>query len=363
LAVSHQTTNHLATTSGDDIHWGMLVQNLIRLVEIDALLDPDANLHRRSEMGHISQPGAGEADPAGLVLVGDDEWLVAISGSNEALLTNSSAGIHSRIPTGARPLAVLFDPVNKLGYTINQLSDSITVIDTNEGTAIRSISLGPTPEPTAITRGERLFYNGGLSHDRWLSCHSCHPDGHTTGLLVDTKSDGTYGTPKRIITLLGTRDANPWAWNGEFRELHGQVRKSIATSMQGRNPTSEQVNDIVTFLHTLEPAPPLSHPSTDAEKAVVGHGRQVFDSLGCAKCHVPSLTYTSNEVYDVGLEDEAGVRKFNPPFLRGVSQRDSLFHDGRAKSLREALVDLSHQISQPVAEPDMDALLEFLKTL
>ena len=36
-----------------------------------------------------------------------------------------------------------------------------------------------------------------------MSCHSCHTDGHTSGRLADTLGDDTFGTPKRVLSLLG----------------------------------------------------------------------------------------------------------------------------------------------------------------
>ena len=59
--------------------------------------------------------------------------------------------------------------------------------------------------------GKKLFYDPVLSADSSISCASCHPDGHSNGLLVDTTSDGTLGTPKRVLSLLGTRDNTPLA--------------------------------------------------------------------------------------------------------------------------------------------------------
>ena len=53
----------------------------------------------------------------------------------------------------------------------------------------------PAPEPDAVARGERLFHDARLSHDGWMSCHSCHVDGHTNGLVADTLGDGSYGAP------------------------------------------------------------------------------------------------------------------------------------------------------------------------
>ena len=98
---------------------------------------------------------------------------------------------------------------------------------------LATISLGPRPEPTAADRGERLFYSAKLSHDGWMSCHSCHTDGHTNSLLSDTLGDGSYGAPKRVPSLLGVAATGPWTWTGSIARLEDQVRKSIATTMHG----------------------------------------------------------------------------------------------------------------------------------
>jgi len=363
LAVSHQVPNHLASTTGDDIHWGMLMQNLIRLVDVEAILDPEALLYRRSQTIFLGQPGAGEADPARLVELPSGDWLIAISGANEATITRPEGAKRARTSVGARPVDVVFDEATSRAFITNQLSDSVSVVDTQNGELIETVSLGPTPEPTPASRGERLFYSADLSHDHWLSCHSCHTEGHSTGHLIDTKSDGTFGTPKRILSLLGTRDANPWAWNGGFRELHQQVQQSVVSSMQGKELTSAEVNDLVAFLHTLSAPPPVARIETPEQQELVDRGRAVFRSQGCVRCHIPDLTYTSDAVYDVGLEDEQGLRKFNPPFLHGVSQRETLLHDGRAKSLREVFTDHSHPTRETISDADLDALVEFLRTL
>ena len=88
----------------------------------------------------------------------------------------------------------------------------------------------------------------------------------------------------------------------------------------------------------------------------------LFRSLGCVNCHVPPL-YTTRGVFDVGLEDEAGHREFNPPSLRGVSQRDALFHDGRAANLSEAIRQVRHQLPRKLTAGEERALLAFLRSL
>ncbi len=227
-----------------------------------------------------------------------------------------------------------------------------------------SITLGPVPRQTPEERGEELFYGRGLSSVIGKNCHDCHTHGHTTYELADTLGDETTGTPKRIPTLLGTSLTYPWAWNGSVSELDDQVKKSLETTMHVRDVTPQQVIDINAFLHTLAAPPPLQ-PATDdpADRAQLSRGQSLFTSLGCAKCHLPQFTYTSPDVYDVGLEDEKGMRKFNPPSLLGVGQGYSFFHDGRAKSLEEVFTVHGHQLDRALADGELADLLRFLRSL
>jgi cytochrome c peroxidase len=66
-------------------------------------------------------------------------------------------------------------------------------------------------------------------------------------------------------------------------------------------------------------------------------------------------------VFDVGLNDGTGNVEFNPPSLRGVSQREAFFHDGRAASLREVFEKHRHQIDDGLSEQDLTDLLEYLR--
>ncbi len=361
VVFAHSIQNPLAHADFNDIHWGMLTGNVLREIPRVGLIEQtfrDRDVHLRQ----VGQPGFGAADLAGLAQLSSGEWAVLSSGTGDLSILQTPAGLSERITVGQRPLKIVMGD-GGAAYVLNQLSDSISVIDTRASQLVETISLGPQPESTPASRGERLFFSAALSHDQWLSCHSCHVDGHTTDGLVDTLSDGTFGTPKKVLTLLGTRDANPWAWNGSFRELHEQVEQSITSSMQGPQPTVEQVSDLTAYLHTLKPSPPLVPVRTDAQRSSVAAGRQVFEREGCGKCHVPSLTFTTDAVFDVGLTDEAGLSKYNPPSLRGVSQRSAFLHDGRARSLREVFEDHSHQVPGGLSPAELDALLEYLQSI
>lgn len=365
LYITHQLLESDAPTTYDSIHWGGLMRNLLRVVPVDVLRDPARDLLAEGEAILFGSTGAGAADPAGITFVDDSRLAAVAAGSDRAAVFHPVDNVVAPvIETGRRPARIVPLPGQSRAAIVNTLSDSLTVIDTERGTSLCEVSLGPTPPAGPRERGESLFYDARLSHDGWLSCHSCHTDGHANGLLADTASDGSFGTPKRILSLLGTRDSNPWGWNGSLRTLHEQVVQSVASSMQGERLPLKQANDLVVFLHSLSPAPPLlPQARSDADADLLDRGRAVFHAAGCAACHVPSVTYTSDQIVDVGLEDEAGLRKFNPPSLRGVSQRDRWLHDGRALTLEEVLEDYAHPPGGAVRAQDLPALLRFLESL
>ena len=88
----------------------------------------------------------------------------------------------------------------------------------------------------------------------------------------------------------------------------------------------------------------------------------MFESIGCVNCHTPPL-YTSPDTFDVGMTDEQGRSFFNPPSLRGVSQRGPYFHDNRARTLRDVVYSIRHQIPAGTTDAERAALLAFLRTL
>lgn len=365
VLIAHQLLNAGVGTTYDAIHWGDLALNLVRVVPVSAVLNPESDLVAVGWTIRVGATGNGAGD-SGMVLPLEDGRMVAVaSGVDRAeVFPMSHSVVTPWLDTGRRPTDVVLAPGGRQAVVLNTLDDSLTVIDLKTEAVTTTVSLGPSPEPGPVQRGESLFYDARLSHDNWISCHSCHTDGHSNGLLVDTTSDGTLGTPKRVLSLLGTRDNNPWAWNGSMRSLHDQVRHSVTASMQGLQPTPRQVIDLVAYLQSL-PAPPGIAPEAvsgrDAE--LLERGRAVFAAENCGQCHVPPLTYTSDRLADVGLVDEEGLSKFNPPSLRGVSQQRRFFHDGRAESLRAVFEEYGHQLETGLDEQDLEALVRFLESL
>jgi len=358
LLVAHQILNSLARTTPDDVHWGLLMDNVVRSFDMQKISDKQADPLAGSTAHPVGDAWLAGADPGPLALLPDGRVVVALGGVGEIGLLREDESRLTRIPTVRRPTDMAISPDASRIFVADELADEIGVIDVAAGESLGEISLGPRPELSLADRGERLFYSGELSHGGWMSCHSCHPDGHTNGLLNDNLGDGNFGAPKRVLSLLGVGRTGPWAWNGGVDSLETQIKKSIETTMRGTKPSDEQVRALAAFLQSL-PAPPQVAPGN---QDAVARGKAVFESQRCSRCHAPP-EYTSAATYDVGLKDESGNSLFNPPSLRGVRHLVRLFHDNRAPSLEDVFKRFKHELNDDLPSTDLADLLAFLRSL
>jgi uncharacterized integral membrane protein (TIGR00698 family) len=90
-----------------------------------------------------------------------------------------------------------------------------------------------------------------------------------------------------------------------------------------------------------------------ATQAPLGEGARLFRSIGCAKCHVPTLPaggkeltlYSDLLLHDMGpalddkiVQGDAEGRDWRTAPLAGLGLRKRYLHDGRAATLRDAIV-------------------------
>jgi len=364
LVLAHQVLSQLAQSSFDDVHWGLLVRNHLRILQIETLLrpGPDPALLDSGRLVDLGDVGYAAGDPADLAYDVRGNLIVALAGVDEVAITASPEQGPRRTVVGRQPTAVMPSPDGSSVYVADSLDDTISVVDISSGLRPATITLGPRPELTSADRGEQLFSNAKLSHDGWMSCHSCHTDGHTNNLLSDTLGDRSYGAPKRVPSLLGVGATRPWTWAGSINRLEDQIKKSIVTTMHGPKPTDEQVSDVAAYLILLAPPSPRQVDINPIDATAVARGREVFNTRKCAICHVPP-EFTSPDHFDVGLTDEVGNREFNPPSLRAVSRRDTLLHDGRAQSLEDVFLKERHPRGLALNPQEIADLVAFLKTL
>jgi DNA-binding beta-propeller fold protein YncE len=344
----------------------------------------------RREAIALDPRGQAVADPHGLALSPDESWLVmAASGTHELValqladlpLRPDGPGDHMnkelssnsdrfvRIPLGGRPMGVRFNRAGDRVYVANYLANSVQEVNLAERRIERTIALGSAEEPSIERRGETIFYDAHRSTDGWYSCHSCHYDGDTNAVTMDTKNDGSFGTYKMVLSLRNIRNTGPWFWHGWQSDLKTAVAKSLRDTMQGPPSTDDDVAALQAFLQTLT-VPGSSHRRPDGELTeAASRGKGVFEGTvaACATCHSGPY-FTDGEIHDVGLGSEYDVYDgYNTPSLLGAGNRARYLHHGRAESLDELLTDLHNpaKVSQTRELTDQERadLIEYLRSL
>lgn len=403
LLIGCQILNQLAHTSRNDIHWGLLMSNEIRQFDIPQMLgkaatSPQIKKIAPTRTDTLGRDENGKADPGDFVflepqtaerssknessknkLPKNKPLVIAIEATNEiayrGLDESGKPGKFQFRQVGRHPVDLCVSPDCRWIATANRLDDSVSIIDTTKLTAevdasdigIESIDLGAGLKLTDADKGEVHFFSGDSSHDRWISCNSCHVQAHTNGLLNDNSSDQSFGTPKSVISTMGRNRTAPFAWNGSSKTMEDQIEKSILNTMQlGRDAETDTVQQIAEFLKSLEPPPALlvarEQNSLPRFAESIASGKRMFRSFNCQQCHNGKL-YVSPDNANVGLVDERGESEFNPPSLAGVSQRARFFHDGRAKSLNELVEKYEHQLPRKLTKDEIADLVNFLKSI
>jgi CxxC motif-containing protein (DUF1111 family) len=129
-----------------------------------------------------------------------------------------------------------------------------------------------------------------------------------------------------------------------------------------RKKLTTKIDALAAYLRCLDPPPSVAAARGTRNELVVSRGRKIFAQRGCNECHASS-EFTSSDSYDVGLVDEVGHARYNPPSLRGLSQRDSLLHDGRGKSPEEVIIGDQHPLRHDFTQEQLQDLVAFLQSL
>jgi len=344
----------------------------------------------RREALSLDPPGKAIADPHGLALTSDDQRLVvSASGSQELLvyrlpdlpLQDHGGTDHIppellqgsdrffRIDLGGRPMGVRIGRDDQTCYVANYLHNSVQVVDLVARKLVRTIPLGGPSAPSLARQGAAIFYDGKRSLDQWYSCHSCHYEGGTNAVVMDTMNDGSRFTFKTVPALYHIDQTAPWTWHGWQTDLRAAMHHSLTTTMLGPEPSQHDAEAMVAFLQSLEP-PPNPHVAAHGRlNEAAERGKVLFHSasVGCSGCHAGTY-FTDGQVHDVG----SGRRNdryegFNTPSLQGVFRKTLWLHDGRARSLDE-LLSGPHEPAQvagsrSLSESERRDLVEYLKTL
>jgi cytochrome c peroxidase len=251
--------------------------------------------------------------------------------------------------------------------------------------------------PGKIRLGEQLFFDKRLSKTKAMSCETCHvPEkGWTDGLALSPKFDGSLNT-RHTPTLYSVGFLEELYWDGRAKGLEAQILaawkgqmgadpdaiakeleaipgyKSAFEKELGGPPTGDRIlKALATFVRTIHagdtPWDRMPQDDESLAKTEVGRGFLAFrDAASCTLCHVPPV-FTDFDYHNIGIgtdkpnpdpgrgkiladaaqkagkpapaEAQEMTGAFKTPTLRGATLTGPFFHDGRGKTLAEA-VDL-----------------------
>lgn len=363
IVLATQMLNPLARSTRNDVHWGLMVSNDVEWFAEERFLADDFSFSKDRKQQPVGGAGDAKSDAEAILVTKSGLTLIALGGAKQIAVGNIDDFGFAYLYVGRRPIDLVVDSNEQFCFVANQLDGSVSVVRLNDLEVAATVELDEDREYSLAEQGERLFFDASISHDGWMSCHSCHVDGHTNGLFNDNLSDETFGTPKRVLSLLGRGDTEPMAWSGGTETLEDQVHNSIKVTMQSdTSPTAEQVKAISAYVRGLSAPPSLAAARGTLEMDKMEAGQKLFSQLDCVSCHRPP-NFTSPKTYSVGIEDEKGRDEFNPPSLIGLGQRDRFFHDGRVENLEEVFSKIEHQIPNRLSDEKLSNLLSFLKSL
>jgi len=164
---------------------------------------------------------------------------------------------------------------------------------------------------------------------------------------------------------------------------------AAATAFEGIS----DVEKFAIFMRLL--GAPVASTTSPGGALSIGHGSSVFNNVGCALCHTPSMQtgnasiealrnktvnlYSDLLTHDMGIgladgvsQGEAGPREFRSAPLWGLGQRLFFLHDGRTADLLAAIrahMSIGSEANGVIlnfnhlSEPDKQDLLNFLRSL
>ncbi len=296
----------------------------------------------------------------------------------------------------------------------------------------------PVPKENPLTEekvalGEKLFFDARLSADGSLSCYSCHQDeqggggkdalaigakkkrltrhspvlwnaGHLSKLYWDGRADsleaqakgawggGNMGVGKENLDKKAKEIADLPEYKDEFKKVFPDAKEISADHIAQAISSFERTLECKDTAYDKYAAGDKSALS-DEQKA----GLDLFMGKAmCTACHSPpffSSAYAKNGAFfnvgvgtkdvaedkvDIGrmklTEDEKDWASFKVPSLRNVTKTAPYFHDGSAKTLKDAVVFMASgghdnknknplMSDKKLSDKEIDSLITFLGAL
>ena len=257
--------------------------------------------------------------------------------------------------------------------------------------------------------GKKLFYEVKLSHNNSISCASCHilEDGGDDNIRVSFGINGKEGK-RNSLTVFNSRYNSYQLWDASVKSLKEQAYGPIHNlaemgsnfeeiinklkkdkyynekfkKLYGNLTENNIIDAIVEFENTL------ITPNSRFDQYLNGNisiltvdemkGYTYFKEYGCISCH-NGINIGGNLIQKIGImstykstdlgryfirKDKSDKYYFKVPSLRNVEITSPYFHDGKIKTLSEAVSLMAkYQIGFDISEEEVNKIVAFLKTL
>lgn len=328
--------------------------------------------------------------------------LMVDTNSEDVLVVDAVHHIESsllRPIPGHQPEAIAFSPDETHAYLEERNTNDVVVLDVTrtdsgltlavDGAPITTVASDPMP--TQMRFGQHLFYSANsdeypLTTNHWIACATCHMEGRSDAVTWRF-AQGPRDTPTNAGGLLGTG----LLFRTADRQVVQDYWRTINTEQGGRfgdgtDPGIKTLLDaIANYANFGIPAP--IPPTTDP--TLVAQGQTIFQT-SCASCHSgprytdsgnnnPTLDLTMPNLHNVGTcvtngpyndvahtdidGDPRDGCSFDTPSLTGVWSTPPYLHDGSAVTLADAAARMAAYTQTTLSAQDMNALVEYLKSL
>jgi cytochrome c peroxidase len=282
---------------------------------------------------------------------------------------------------------------------------------------IKPIPVSVSLDVAKVALGERLFNDKRLSKDNTVACVSCHSLslGGGDGMATATGIGGVKGpinTPTVFNSGYNFRQFwdgraasleeqaagpvhNPKEMGSDWAQVLGKLTQDGALDAQMKQsyPDGLQAKNIQDAIAVYERS--LITPNARIDRYLRGdktalsadelRGYQLFKTYGCVACH-QGVNVGGNMFQKFGVMGDYFGKRGNPtdadlgrynvtkiesdkhvfkvPSLRNVALTAPYFHDGSAKTLRDAVdVMFKYQLGRLAPAQDKDLIVKFLHTL
>ncbi len=302
------------------------------------------------------------------------------------------------VRVGKNPRAVRVSTDNKQVFIYNTLDFSVGVYSASTMGLVTSIKVCDPPKTPEWVEGKILFNSSQppMSSRRWVSCSSCHPDGHH-----DARTWQQPEGKRKTTALFGMAHTHPLHWSADRDEVQDFEYTLRSPLMQGAGLTnrhklvmkpvtekpalemktsglSTKLDNLAIYSNSFDfpLSPHVETPGKLPEAAL--RGKEIFHNkeVGCATCHSGPYYSDSSlqkpyKLHDIGTGKDDKTEKMEPaydtPTLLGIYRTAPYLHHGKATTLHEVFTKYNpsdkHGKTSQLSKDELNDLVEFLKCL